>query len=166
MTRVSVLVTIAFIAGLTIGYFARGSRTVMLLRRDTHAADLAAIKKLEQEDIEVTLSQDPKGLVDVWAEDGVRLKTGSPPTIGKQAIADENEKFHTQYPEFKVLKYAPDLNTVQIAIVDVWAIEITSGDATYKMSAKDNPVSVQGKSMRLLKRQSDGSWKFALVGLK
>jgi hypothetical protein len=29
-------------------------------------ADLAAIKKLEQEDIEVTLSQDPKGLEDVW----------------------------------------------------------------------------------------------------
>lgn len=165
MTRMSVLVTLALIAGLMVGYFARGSRIAMLLRKDTRA-DLAAIKKLEQEDIEVTLSQDPKGLIDVWAEDGVRFKPGRPPTIGKQAIEAENEKFHTQYPEFKVLKYAPDLNTVQIAIVDGWAIEIASGDAMYKMSAKDNPVSVQGKSMRLLKRQSDGSWKFALVGMK
>jgi hypothetical protein len=34
------------------------------------------------------------------------------------------------------------------------------------MSAKDNPVTVSGEAMRLLKRQSDGSWKFALVGLK
>lgn len=165
MTRMSVLVTLALIAGLMVGYFARGSRIAMLLRKDTRA-DLAAIKKLEQEDIEVTLSQDPRGLIDVWAEDGVRFKPGRPPTIGKQAIEAENEKFHTQYPEFKVLKYAPDLNTVQIAIVDGWAIEIASGDAMYKMSAKDNPVSVQGKSMRLLKRQSDGSWKFALVGMK
>lgn len=165
MTRMSVLVTLELIAGLMVGYFARGSRIAMLLRKDTRA-DLAAIKKLEQEDIEVTLSQDPKGLIDVWAEDGVRFKPGRPPTIGKQAIEAENEKFHTQYPEFKVLKYAPDLNTVQIAIVDGWAIEIASGDAMYKMSAKDNPVSVQGKSMRLLKRQSDGSWKFALVGMK
>ena len=166
MTRISLLVTIAFIAGLTVGYFARGSRIVMLLRKDTHAADLAAIKKLEQEDIEVTLSQDPKGLVDVWAEDGVRFKPGSSPTIGKQAIAAENEKFRSQYPNFKVLKYAPDLKTVRIAIVDGWAIEVGSVEATYKMSAKDNPVSVQDKGMRLLKRQSDGSWKFALIGLK
>lgn len=138
----------------------------------THAGPLklcwkvAAIKKLEQEDIAVTLSQDPQGLVEVWAEDGVRFKPGSSPTIGKQAIAAENEKFHAQYPEFKVLKYAPGLATAQIAIVDGWAIEVASGDATYKMSGKDNPVSVQGKNMRLLKRQSDGSWKFALVGLK
>lgn len=34
------------------------------------------------------------------------------------------------------------------------------------MSAKDNAVSVQGEGMSVLKRQSDGSWKFALVGLK
>jgi hypothetical protein len=34
------------------------------------------------------------------------------------------------------------------------------------MSPKDDPVSVNDKGMRLLKRQSDASWKFALVGLK
>jgi hypothetical protein len=35
------------------------------------------------------------------------------------------------------------------------------------MSAKEDPVSVPStKAMRLLKRQSDGSWKFALVGMK
>ena len=167
MRRTSVFMTIAFLAGLGIGFLVRGSGIGMLLRKDTHGADLAAIKKLEQEDIEVTLSQDPKGLVDVWAEDGVRFKPGSSPTIGKQAIAAENEKFHTQYPEFKVLKYAPDLNTVQIAIVDGWAIEAGYSEATYQMSAKDNPVSLpRTQGLRLLKRQSDGSWKFALVGLK
>ena len=167
MSSTLAFVTIAFLAGLAVGFFARSTRLGTLVRRDTHAADLAAIKKLEQEDIEVTLSQDPKGLVDVWAEDGVRFKPGSSPTIGKQAIAAENEKFHTQYPEFKVLKYAPDLRTVQIAIVDGWAIEVGSTDATYKMSAKDNPVSVPStQGMRLLKKQSDGSWKIALVGLK
>jgi hypothetical protein len=36
----------------------------------------------------------------------------------------------------------------------------------YKMSAKEAPVPVQSKGMRVLKRQSDGSWKFAIVGLK
>jgi hypothetical protein len=161
MNRTSLFVAIAFLAGLAIGFFARGTG----LRRDTHAADLAAIKKLEQEDIEVTLSQDPKGLVDVWDEGGVRIKPGRPPTVGKQAIAAENEKFHKQYPEFRVLKYAPTGTEVRIA--GGWGIEVGNADASYRMSAKDEPVSVNEKGgVRVLKRQSDGSWKFAVVGLK
>jgi hypothetical protein len=63
-----------------------------------------------------------------------------------------------------VLSYAPNIKDVQIA--DGWAIEVGSVEATYRLSAKDNPVNANDKGMRLLKRQSDGSWKFALVGLK
>ena len=162
MRRISVFVTIALLAGFVIGYFARSAAG--MLQRRTHATDLAAIEKLHQEDIDVTLSQDPKGLADVWAEDGVRITPGSPPTVGKAAIAAENEKGHAEHPEFKVLKYAPEIKDVQIA--DGWAIEVGSVEATYRLSAKDNPVNVNDKGMRLLKRQSDGSWKFALVGLK
>jgi len=165
MRRTSLLIAIAFLAGLAIGYFVRRAGIGTLRRSNTHAADLAAIKKLEQEDIEVTLSQDPKGLVDVWAEDGVRLGPGRPPTVGKQAIAAENDKFHAQFPEFKVLKYAPVLVEVQIA--GAWAIEVGNADAAYRMSGKEEPVTVNEKGVvRVLKRQSDGSWKFAVVGLK
>ena len=163
MKRTSLFVATAFLAGLAIGYYARDA-VGTLQHKDTHSADLAAIEKLHQEDIRVTLSQDPKGLIDVWTEDGVRLNPGSPPVVGKQAIEADNEKNRAQYPEFQVLKYAPDIKEVQIA--DGWAIEVGSVEATYKLSAKDNPVSVHDKGMRLLKRQSDGSWKFALVGLK
>ena len=157
MRRTSVFVTVAFLAGLAIGFFARSAGIDALRRSNTRAADLAAIKKLEQEDIKATLSQDPKGLVDVWAEDGVRLDPGRPPT--------ENEQFHAQFPEFKVLKYAPVLVEVQIA--GGWAIEVGNADAAYKMSSKDEPVTVKAQGVvRVLKRQSDGSWKFAVVGLK
>ena len=159
MKRICAFVTIAFIAGVGIGYFAR-----IALQRRAHAADLAAIEKLHQEDVAVTLTQDPKGLVDVWAEDGVRIDPEGPPAIGKQAIGAENDKVHAQYPEFKVLKYAPEIAEIEIA--DGWAIEVGNTVATYRLSAKDEPVSVNDKGMRLLKRQSDGSWKFALVGLK
>jgi ketosteroid isomerase-like protein len=130
----------------------------------THAADLVAIEKLHQEDIKVTLSQDPKGQVDIWAEDGVRFNPGGPPVVGKQAIEADNRKFRAVNPDFKVLKYATDIKEVQI--VDDWAIEVGNTEATYKMSANDDPVSLNFKGMRLLKRQSDGSWKFAVVGLK
>jgi hypothetical protein len=67
--------------------------------------------------------------------------------------------------EFKVLKYAPVLVDIQVA--GAWAIEVGNADASYRMSAKDEPVSVKEKGVvRVLKRQSDGSWKFAVVGLK
>jgi hypothetical protein len=77
MRRTSLLVTIAFLVGLGIG-FLRRSAVGTLQRKDTHAADLAAIERLHQEDIEVTLSQDPKGLVDVWARMGCALRRGIP----------------------------------------------------------------------------------------
>jgi len=89
--------------GLGIGYFARPAAG-MFWRR-THAADLAAIEKAHQEDLEATLTQDQMGLMDLWAEDGVRFTPGSPPVVGKQAIAADNEKFHAQYPGLKVLSY-------------------------------------------------------------
>jgi len=165
MRRNSIFIAIAFLAGLVVGYFARSACIETPQRSNTRAADLEAIRKLEQEDIQVTLSQDPKGLVDVWAEDGVRLGPGRPPTVGKQAIAAENEKFRAQFPEFKVLKYAPVLVDIQVA--GGWAIEVGNADAAYRMSAKDEPASVKEKGVvRVLKQQSDGSWKFAVVGLK
>jgi hypothetical protein len=164
MRRIAIV--LVFLAGLAIGYYARGAGIGTPHGTDTHAADFAAIARLDQEDIEVTLSQDPKGLADVWDENGVRIAPGNPPTVGKAAIAAENEKGRAEHPEFKVLKYAPDVKNLQIAIADGWAIEVGSMEATYRLSAKDNPVSVSDKGMRLLKRQSDGSWKFDLVGLR
>ena len=62
---------------------------------------------------------------------------------------------------FEVLKYSPEFKDLQI--VDGWAIESVDANGTFKMSAKDDPVAVQQKLLRVLKRQSDGSWKFALV---
>jgi hypothetical protein len=164
MSRIYVFIVISFLAGLSIGAFARSARTAAQDRSDAHGADLAAIAKLNQQDIEVTLSQAPQGLIDIWSDDGVRIHEGSPPVVGKQAIGAENQKVHAQYPEFKVLKYTTEITSVQIA--GGWAIEVGNVEAIYRMSAKDEPVNLKDTGMRLLKRQSDGSWKFALVGLK
>ena len=62
MRRTSLVTSIVFVAGVGIGFLARSAGMGTLQRRDTRAADLAAIEKLHERDIEVTLSQDPKGL--------------------------------------------------------------------------------------------------------
>ena len=161
--RRTVVTILVFVAGLGIGYFARSAGMGTLQRRDTHAADLAAIEKLHRADMEVTLTQDPSSMANLFSDDAVNLGFPSP-VVGIKAMREAFHKFRIDYPDFKVLKYAPNVRDVQIA--DEWAIEVVYGESTYKLSAKDNPVSVQSKAMRVLKRQSDGSWKFALIGLK
>jgi len=164
MRRIAVFVTIALLAGLGIGYFARGARTGATYKTDTHAADLEAIEKLHKADVAATLTQDPRALTALWSDDAVNLGFPGPPVVGIKAMGEAYQKFRTDYPDFQVLKYGPDIKAVQIA--DGWAIEVIYGESTYKVSRKHNPVTIEGKSMRVLERQSYGSWKFALAGLK
>lgn len=163
MKRTSGLVSVAFLAGLALGLFARNAGLEALLRRSTRTADLAAIEKLHRVDVEATFTEDPSYVAKLWSDDAVNLVFPTP-AVGIKAIGEAFQKFWAQYPDFRVLKYTPNIRDVQIA--DGWAIEVIHSEATFKMSAKDDPVSVQTDGIRVLKRQSDGSWKFALVGLK
>jgi uncharacterized protein (TIGR02246 family) len=159
MRRISVFVAIAFLAGLGVGYFARSAAGT--LQRRSHATDLAAIEELHRADVEATLTQDPKGLIDIWTEDAVRFNPGSPPAVGKQAIGAENEKVRTQYPGFKVLSYAAKYKNIQIE--DGLACEWGEHQGQYKLSPGVPPASFSAKGLHLLRRQSDGSWKFVVI---
>jgi uncharacterized protein (TIGR02246 family) len=156
MRRTSLITILVFVAGLGIGYFARGA-VGTLQQRYTPKADLAAIEKANQEGIEATLTQDPKGLMDLWAEDAVRLNPGSPPSVGKQAIGAENEKFHAQYPGLKVISYTVEYKNIQVE--DGLACEWGEQEAQYKLSPEAPPTSLHLKGFTVLKRQSDGLWK-------
>jgi ketosteroid isomerase-like protein len=160
MRRTFLITILVFVAGLGIGYFARGG-VGTLQQRYTHKADLAAIEKLHQEDIEFTQSQGYKRLMDIWSEDAVRFMPGSPPDVGKQAILADNEKFAAEYPGFKVLRYEAKYKNIQIE--DGLACEWGEHESQFKMSPEAPPVSWDGTGFHVLKRQSDGSWKFAVM---
>jgi uncharacterized protein (TIGR02246 family) len=160
MRRTSLTTILVFVTGLGFGYVARGA-VGALQQRYTHNADLAAIETLHQEDIAATLTQDPKGLIDLWAEDGVAFYPGSPPAVGKQAIGAHNEKFHAQYPGLKVLSYTSKYRNLQVE--DSLACEWFEKRAEYKLSPESPPVSWQANGLLVLKRQSDGSWKGVMI---
>jgi hypothetical protein len=158
-------VGLAFLAGVGIGLPARNSRALAMTQGKTRAVDLAAIEKLHKADVEATLKQDPIYLDQLWSDDCIKVDGPNGPVIGLKAMKEMYAKVKSDYPEFKVLKYTNDVTDVQI--VANWAIEVGYSKATYQMSAKDKPVIVpRTQGMRVLKRQSDGSWKFAVVGLK
>jgi uncharacterized protein (TIGR02246 family) len=136
----------------------------MLPQQDQRATDLAAIEKLHKADIDATVAQDLNALNSLWSEGAIKIDVPGSPVVGLGALKVMYEKFRANYPDFTVVKYAPVIAEVQIA--DGWAIEIGTFDATFKMSPKDEPVSVSDQGVRVLKRQNDGSWKFAVVGLK
>jgi uncharacterized protein (TIGR02246 family) len=162
MRHTSLVTILVFLVGLGIGYFARIAKG-KLPRNDTHTAELAAIEKLHQQDIEATLSQDQKGLVDIWAEDAVRFNPGGTPAVGKQAIGAENEKVHAQYPNFKVMSYAAKYKNIQIE--DGLACEWGEHEGQYKLTPESAPASFNVKGVHVLERQTDGSWKFAVISL-
>jgi uncharacterized protein (TIGR02246 family) len=127
----------------------------------TSAADRQAIEKLHQQDIDATLAHDPKALADLFTEDAVLLEPGSAAVIGKRAILAENQKDQAEHPTAKVVSYKPDVKDVQV--VDGWAFEWDYFDGSYKESEKAEVKSFHAKALRVLKRQPDGSWRFARV---
>jgi len=157
--RASVFVCIAFVAGLTSGSLVQ-SAMGPLQEKDSRASDLAAIEKLHKLDIDATLSQDWKVLIDIWSDDAVRFNPPGLPAVGKQAIQAENEKARAQFPGMKVLSYTPKYSNLQIK--DGLAWEWFEREGEVKMSADAAPFSWHAQGLEVLKRQSDGSWKFAV----
>jgi uncharacterized protein (TIGR02246 family) len=152
---------LVFVAGLGTGFLAGNSSLGAPRRIDTNAADLAAIEKLHQKDIQVTLSQDPKGLAELWSEDAVRFNPGNPPAVGKQAIEAENEKFRTQYPSFKVLSYSAKYKSPQIE--DGLACQWGEHQSEFRLAPNTPPANWHAGAFHVLRRQNDGSWKFVTI---
>jgi ketosteroid isomerase-like protein len=128
----------------------------------THLSSIpAGIQKLHQQDVDATLSMDVGKLTDLWADDGVLLGQGEKPLVGKPAIQASLKQNFAANPATKVLKYAPEVTDLQVA-GDV-AYEWGFFEATHQLSADSKPVSSRARFLRVMRLQSDGSWKFVRV---
>ena len=121
------------------------------------AADLAAIEKLRQLDIDATLSMDPVALTDLWTDDAVRLGPVPPAEVGKQAIRERNER-QTANKEFKVLSYVPEYKDLTF-LDGGWAVEWRQFTGSFIASPGGAPTQVRGTVLLVNKKMPDGSWK-------
>jgi uncharacterized protein (TIGR02246 family) len=121
----------------------------------------AAIDKLHQQDITATLARDPKALADLFSDTAVLLEPGQPAIIGRAAILAENEQEQKANPNMKIVSYKPDIRNLEIR--GNCAYEWDTFEASYKESDKGEVKSFRAKALRVLERQSDGSWKFSRV---
>jgi ketosteroid isomerase-like protein len=118
--------------------------------------DRVAIERLHQQDVQATLSGEADDSATLWDKDAVRLLPGSPAEIGKAVIYATDKREETA-GEGQSVCYKPEITDLQIA--GDWAFEW--GYFSYKQSANAKPG--RGKVLRVIKRQPDGSWKFARV---
>ncbi len=99
---------------------------------------------------------EPISLPKLWDEGAVRIQPGRPAEVSKAVIYANDKRWEASGPA-KTLCYDLEIQDLQIA--GDWAFEWSY--FSYRDTAEPKPV--HGKVMRVMKRQSDGSWKFARV---
>ena len=92
---------------------------------------------------------------------GWAVLSGTPPIVGKAAFHDFVKQALAKSPAVKVVKYAPDIHDIQVA--GNVAYEWGYFDTTQKSFEQQAPESLRAKLLRVMRRQPDGSWKFARV---
>ena len=119
--------------------------------------DMIGIQRLHEQDKEATLSDSADQLAKLWDKEAIRFPADRPAEIGAAVIDADDKQWEMNSGRERSLCY--DLETQDIQIAGDWAFEW--GYGSYKI-AKGDKVSVQyGKVMRVMKKQSDGTWRFA-----
>jgi ketosteroid isomerase-like protein len=121
--------------------------------------DMKGIERLHEQDKEATLADSADLLAKLWDKDAVRFHMTRPAEIGAAVIDADDKEWEMSSGRERSLCY--DLEVQDIQITGDWAFEW--GYGSYKI-AKGDKVSVQyGTLLRVMKRQSDGTWRFARV---
>lgn len=131
------------------------------IAHDRIAHDRIGIERLHQQDVEATLSDKADDLAKLWDNEAVRLEQGDQAEVGKAVIYADDKRWQAKSAGSHTLYYKPEIKDLQMA--GDWAFEWGYFDTAYKESANAKPVTLRGKQLRILKRQPDGSGKFARV---
>jgi uncharacterized protein (TIGR02246 family) len=119
------------------------------------------IENLHQADVAATLMRDVDALAALWDDDGVLLQPGQSPVIGKTAFVEFLRQNFAKSASMKILKDAPEIRDIQVE-GDV-AYEWSTFDSIVTSSDLEQPANVRARFVRILRRQSDGPWRFSRV---
>jgi len=118
--------------------------------------DEQAIRKLTEDWLAAIRAKDIPGLAGMVTDDAVFLPSGLPPIRGKQAVETMYRSF---FPQFSSVEQTVSIE--ELEVVGDWAFAWGSEKFTLVPQAGGAPIEMQGQGMSILKRQTDGSWKFA-----
>ncbi len=120
------------------------------------AEDLRAIEALNQHDVDAVLSSDVDALISQWTDDFVVITQGSI-VRGRDANAALMEPAREMASQLEPLEHVLDFEETIVA--GDYAFQWGTVRSSSRARASGEVFSGGGKLMRILQRQSDGSWK-------
>jgi ketosteroid isomerase-like protein len=120
-------------------------------------SDLRAIEALNQHDINAVMASDLAAIASQWTDDFVILPSAGPIVRGRAANAEIAERGKQQIEAMEPLDYRVDFD--EIEIVGDFAFEWGIYGGSTRVRATGQVFSYSGKLMRILRKQTDGSWK-------
>ena len=116
-------------------------------------ADVEAIKSLSDEIMKAYNEGDLEALTAIVAEDVVFMPPGEPALIGKEAMRN--------WHDFDKISIDVNITVEEVQVLGDWAFmrDIWIGTVTQKESGEK--FELNNKSLILLRRQPDGTWKMS-----
>ncbi|HVH70654.1 MAG TPA: SgcJ/EcaC family oxidoreductase, partial [Candidatus Dormibacteraeota bacterium] len=118
--------------------------------------DKQAIRKLTEDWLVAVRAKDIPRLSSMVTDDAVFPPPGFPPIRGKQAVETMYQSF---FPQFRSVEQTVSIEEVQV--VGDWAFSWGTEKFVLMPQAGGAPIEMQGQGMTILKRQPNGSWKYA-----
>jgi uncharacterized protein (TIGR02246 family) len=122
--------------------------------RPTLEEDLRAIEAINQRDVQFALANDAARMMSQWTDDIVLLLPGVPILRGRSTIA---EALGGEAASVENLEYVLDME--EVTVVGDHAFQWGTYSYSLRPRTGGEAVRTGGKIMRILQRQSDGSWK-------
>ena len=121
-------------------------------------ADAKAIQALVQAWGAAVETGDVAEVMNLYTDDIVRMPADAPTIRGKQAI---EEAFRGGFELFSIEVIWPVEGTEEIIVADDWAFHLSEYLEKFTPKAGGETFEERGKIIEILKRQPDGSWRFA-----
>lgn len=118
-----------------------------------HAAVTTAVEGIWEEYAASLNAGDLDRWLSLWTEDGIQMPPDEPPVVGKEQIRVRNQAFLDQFT------FDMSITNAEVGAAGDWAYARGIYKATLTPKEGGAPISIDGKYMTILKRQSDGSWR-------
>jgi len=120
-------------------------------------ADLQAIEKLHQTDMAAAKIHDIKTLISLWTEDGILFLPKEEPLKGRDAIWKYLQEQLPESQQYIISEYVQHFEEVRV--MGDWAYEWATFTGSYHLKTGGPELHERARLFRILRRQSDGSWK-------
>ncbi len=122
------------------------------------SADLAAIRELHDADVAGVLAGDMDALLALWSDDPMALPPEGEILVGREAIAAMLGAFEgTADRPWETVEYSQDFNEVMVNGDYAWDLGTVRTRMVHKATGRE--LTLDGKLLRILKRQPDGTWR-------